>query len=94
MTARISPELGASEILAEQACYRPATQDGLPLLGAVPGIGGVYIATGHNVWGMLNAPATGEALAELIAGNGETTIDLRPFNPGRMAAIAPEVVLA
>ena len=94
MTARISPELGASEILAAQACYRPATQDGLPLLGAVPGLDGVYIATGHNVWGMLNAPATGEALAELIAGNGETTIDLRPFNPGRMAAIAPEVVLA
>lgn len=91
MTARISPGLGAARILAEQACYRPATQDGLPLLGAVPGIAGAYVATGHNVWGMLNAPATGEAMAELIAGD-ETTVDLRPFDPGRMAALDPGAV--
>ena len=92
MTRRISRELGASEILAEQACYRPATQDGLPLIGAVSGPTGAYIATGHNVWGMLNAPATGEALTELILGDGETTVDLRPFDPGRMAALAPDDV--
>ena len=92
MTRRISPELGSSEILAEQACYRPATQDGLPLIGAVSGPTGAYIATGHNVWGMLNAPATGEALTELILGDGETTVDLRPFDPGRMAALAPDDV--
>ncbi len=94
MTARISPELGASEILAEQACYRPTTQDGLPLLGTAPGIAGAYVATGHNVWGMLNAPATGEAMAELIAGNGETTVDLCAFDPGRMAALDPGAVRA
>ena len=89
MTARVSPDLGAAEILAEQACYRPLTQDGLPLIGPVPGIAGAYVATGHNVWGMLNGPATGEAMAELIAGGGETTVDLRPFDPGRMAAHEP-----
>jgi glycine/D-amino acid oxidase-like deaminating enzyme len=38
----------------------------LPLIGAVPGIEGAYVATGHSVWGMLNAPATGEAMSELI----------------------------
>ena len=27
---------------------------------------GAYVATGHSVWGILNAPATGEAMAELI----------------------------
>jgi glycine/D-amino acid oxidase-like deaminating enzyme len=27
---------------------------------------GPRLATGYNVWGILNAPATGEALAELI----------------------------
>jgi hypothetical protein len=31
------------------------TQDGLPLIGRVPQIEGVYVATGHNVWGILNA---------------------------------------
>ena len=64
----------------------------MPLLGAVPDIAGAYIATGHNVWGMLNAPATGEAVAELIAGSSGTTVDLRPFDPGRMDALDPNAI--
>ena len=91
MTARISPDLGAAKILAEQACYRPVTQDGLPLIGPVPGIAGAYVATGHSVWGMLNAPATAEAMAALITGD-DTNIDLRPFDPSRMAALEPGAI--
>src|SRR5437773_7643630 len=41
------------------------------LIGRVPGVSGAYIATGHSVWGILNAPATGEAMAELIAERSE-----------------------
>src|SRR5262249_13410331 len=51
----ISPALAAAPIVARQACFRPVTQDGLPLIGAVPGVAGAYVATGHSVWGMLNA---------------------------------------
>src|SRR5258707_3005330 len=47
--------LGAERIIAGQACFRPVTQDGLPLIGRVPQIEGAYVATGHNVWGILNA---------------------------------------
>ena len=54
------------DIVAAQACYRPVMLDGLPVMGAIPGIEGAYIATGHSVWGILNAPASGEALAGLI----------------------------
>jgi hypothetical protein len=61
---RLSPKFRPEKIIARQACFRPVTQDGLPLIGRVPQIEGVYVATGHNVWGILNAPATGEALAE------------------------------
>jgi glycine/D-amino acid oxidase-like deaminating enzyme len=39
------------------------TQDGLPLIGKVVGSEGPDVAIGHNGWGILNAPATGEALA-------------------------------
>src|SRR4029434_5572729 len=66
---RISPALASPRLRADQsaaACFRPVTEDGLPLIGAVPGIEGAYVATGHSVWGMLNAPATGEAMSELI----------------------------
>ncbi|MGY8822907.1 MAG: NAD(P)/FAD-dependent oxidoreductase [Candidatus Latescibacterota bacterium] len=84
MTATFAPELGAAEVLAEQACYRPITTDGMPLIGRVPGIGGAFVATGHSVWGMLNGPATGEALAELIVDGAATTVDITPFNPARL----------
>ena len=47
-----------------------------------------YIATGHSVWGILNAPATGEAVADLIA-DGKSRIDLAPFDPARMAPLDP-----
>ena len=60
MTTQFSPALGEAEVLTEQACYRPVVEDGLPLIGAVPSIDGAYVATAHSVWGMLNAPATGE----------------------------------
>ena len=66
MCGRLSPVLAGARVVASQACYRPVTQDGLPLIGPVPGVKGAYVATGHSVWGILNAPATGEAMAELI----------------------------
>jgi len=50
----------------------------------VPGIDGAYVATGHSVWGMLNAPATGEAMGELIMDGAASRVDLAPFAPGRL----------
>jgi glycine/D-amino acid oxidase-like deaminating enzyme len=85
----ISPVLASAKILARQACYRPVTRDGLPLIGAVPGIAGAYVATGHSVWGILNAPATSEAIAELIVDGVAHTIDLAPFDPGRLPPADP-----
>lgn len=87
--ADLSPALAPCRILARQACYRPITRDGLPLIGGVPGNPGAYIATGHSVWGILNAPATGEAIAELITEGAARTVDLAPFNPGRLPPLDP-----
>jgi glycine/D-amino acid oxidase-like deaminating enzyme len=85
---RLSPAFRPERIIARQACFRPLAQDGLPLIGNVAGSDGLYVATGHNVWGILNAPATGEALAELIAGE-RPRIDLSPFDPARLRPFDP-----
>jgi glycine/D-amino acid oxidase-like deaminating enzyme len=85
----ISPALAAAPIKARQACFRPVTEDGLPLIGAVPGVDGAYVATGHSVWGMLNAPATGEAMSELILDGAARHVDLAPFAPGRLPPLDP-----
>jgi glycine/D-amino acid oxidase-like deaminating enzyme len=89
MCRRLSPMLAEAKVLACQACHRPATQDGLPLIGAVPGLAGAYVATGHSVWGILNAPATGEAMVELIVDGRARTVDLAPFDPARLPSLDP-----
>lgn len=81
---RLSPALSSERIVARQACFRPLTRDYLPLIGRVPRTEGAYVATGHNVWGILNAPATGEAVAELIVDGAARTVDLAPFDPDRL----------
>ena len=86
MTETFAPALADAPIVATQACFRPVTQDGLPLLGPVPGVTNAFVATGHSVWGILNAPASGEAMAELIVDGTSGQVDLRAFNPARLPA--------
>jgi glycine/D-amino acid oxidase-like deaminating enzyme len=94
ISERLSPLFRADKIIAQQACFRPVTQDGLPLIGRVPQSEGLYVATGHNVWGILNAPATGEAMAQLIAEGTTRDIDLAPFDPGRLPPLDPSLLQA
>ena len=86
MTRAFAPGLADTPILTAQACFRPVTQDGLPLLGPVPGVTNALVATGHSVWGILNAPASGEAMADLIVDGATEHVDLRWFDPARLPA--------
>ncbi|KAI4327407.1 hypothetical protein L6164_019873 [Bauhinia variegata] len=74
---------GEAEMKAEQACFLPCTDDGLPVIGEIPGIKGCYVATGHSCWGILNAPATGAAMAELVIDGHSSIVDLKQFSPAR-----------
>lgn len=85
--AALSSRLDGAEVLRVQACYRPICADAMPLLGAVPNVRGAYVATGHNCWGMLNAPASGRAMAELLCDGASSTVDLSPFDPARLDAV-------
>jgi glycine/D-amino acid oxidase-like deaminating enzyme len=80
----LSTVLGQGEVVRRQACYRPICADALPIMGKVPGVSGAYVATGHNCWGMLNAPASGLAMAELITEGKAKVVDLKPFAPERL----------
>jgi glycine/D-amino acid oxidase-like deaminating enzyme len=92
MCRDISPLLREANISARQACYRPVTADGLPLIGAVRDTPGAFVATGHSVWGILNAPATGEAMAELILDGEAKTVDLKAFDPARARPLDPALL--
>jgi glycine/D-amino acid oxidase-like deaminating enzyme len=81
-----SSALGAGEVVARTACYRPLTVDGVPLIGPVPGSPGAYLATGHASWGILNSPATGRMISEMILDGESRSLDAAPFALGRLPA--------
>jgi D-amino-acid dehydrogenase len=68
--------------LTTWAGLRPATPDGLPLIGEVPGRPGLYVAAGHGMLGVTLAPATAALLAPLVL-HGRAAPELAPFDPGR-----------
>lgn len=73
----------------DQACMRPCASDALPLLGEVPGVSGLYLATGHNCWGILWGPVTGLAMSELLGEGKASAINLAPFTPARFMKKRP-----
>eukprot|EP00803_Ostreobium_quekettii_P006425 evm.model.scf_162EXC.4 EVM.evm.TU.scf_162EXC.4 scf_162EXC:33665-36365(+) len=80
--AAISSTLEQAPVTKQQACYLPISQDGLPLIGRVPGVEGAFVAAGHSCWGILNGPGTGLLMAELVAGES-TSLDISAFDPAR-----------
>ena len=61
---------------------RPTPADGFPVVGFLPGVAGLYVATMHS--GMTLAAAVGKfAAAEILGEAGEAL--LAPFRPGRSA---------
>ncbi|CAI0428496.1 unnamed protein product [Linum tenue] len=74
---------GEATVKAEQACFLPCTDDSLPVIGEIPGVKGCFVATGHSCWGILNGPATGAAMAELVVDGESSIVDLSRFSPAR-----------
>jgi glycine oxidase len=80
-TALLPPLVDAPQ-LEVWAGLRPATLDGLPLLGALSSHPNHLIATGHYRDGILLAPGTARVMAQLLLGEAPS-IDLSPFAPNR-----------
>ena len=75
------PNLAGAEFVSGRAGVRPATPDGMPVLGPVPGTEGFSIAAGHDAVGIMLSPATAELMAQyLLDGNAAP---LEPFSLSR-----------
>jgi len=62
---RLIPALTADQLIEARVGLRPATPDGLPVIGRDPEIPGLLHASGHYRNGVLLAPITGRLIAEL-----------------------------
>ncbi|MDP6496682.1 MAG: glycine oxidase ThiO [Dehalococcoidia bacterium] len=75
------PSLAHAEFVSGRAGVRPATPDGMPVLGPVPDVEGLSIAAGHDSVGIMLSPATAEMMAQfLLDGNAAS---LEPFSISR-----------
>lgn len=74
------PELGDTELLSEWCGLRPMSADGLPIVGRVPGVTGLHVATGHGMLGLTLGPVTGSLIADEV---------LSPDTAPRYPALSP-----
>jgi glycine/D-amino acid oxidase-like deaminating enzyme len=87
MLCNAFPWVQGGEVTDQQCCYLPIAPDGAPVMGRLPAVGGAYVCTGHGCWGILNAPATGEAMAALIM-NEKPPVDISALTLARLYAHA------
>ena len=60
--------------------------DSRAVMGAVPGVAGLFVAAGFSGTGFKTAPAVGASMAELILDGRSATVDLAPFGFERIAS--------
>jgi D-amino-acid dehydrogenase len=75
---RVAPGLADFTLHEIRVGLRPATPDGLPILGRVPQLDNVFIATGHGASGLQLGPYSGALAADLALGK-QPELDLAPF---------------
>jgi D-amino-acid dehydrogenase len=81
---RVAPGLAPAEIREIRVGLRPLCADGLPVLGPVPGVGNVFLVTGHGPTGLTLGPYSGKVVADVILGKAPSS-DLSPFAVSRFA---------
>lgn len=87
------PALGSVPIVRTWTGFRPATPDHLPIIGPLPGAPGLWLATGHEGFGIATALGTARLLVDQWLGR-QPIIDPRPFHAERLTAPGPATVVA
>ncbi|MCP9483440.1 FAD-dependent oxidoreductase [Shimia sp. CNT1-13L.2] len=81
LAKRISPKL-KTEARTTWSGQRPSFPDSLPAIGEIPGFPNLITAFGHSHYGLMQAPKTGQLVAELVSG-ARPNIDMNIYSPTR-----------
>ncbi|KAL0263509.1 hypothetical protein SLS55_002489 [Diplodia seriata] len=75
------------DVVVRQACYKPQIrrhgegEEVGPMVGAVPGVRGCWLATGHDEWGVSNAAGTGLVVSEMVFEGEARSADCGALDP-------------
>jgi len=81
---RFLPELDSEEMSKGKVWvgFRPASPDGLPVIGRLKNAPEVVVATGHGMTGVTLGPVTGRLVADIMSGT-DPVVDPGPVDPSR-----------
>ena len=83
--AALVPALGDLGVTGAWSGVRPTSPDGLPLIGWVPGIEGLFVAGGHGGQGVTLGAGSARLAAQMLLGV-EPFTDPALYDPGRFVA--------
>jgi glycine oxidase len=84
------PALADAPLRRAWAGLRPASADGLPVIGPWPGLPGLVVATGHFRSGILLTPITARIVRDWIV-EGRSELPGAAFLPDRLLRLGPPV---
>jgi glycine/D-amino acid oxidase-like deaminating enzyme len=87
---RLFPALGSAPIRHFVNGPESFTPDGLPMIGRIPGIEGLFVATAMNSAGVTWSAMVGEVVASLVA-ERQSRFDVSPFDPYRFGEAAEDL---
>jgi sarcosine oxidase subunit beta len=83
------PKLSQAEVMRGVTGVYDMTPDSRPLLGEIPGVGGLYVCAGFSGMGFKISPAIGLVMSELLLDGEAKTVDISAFRPNRFAENQP-----
>ncbi|HNU07572.1 MAG TPA: FAD-dependent oxidoreductase, partial [Pyrinomonadaceae bacterium] len=78
----IAPSISGLKIAEEISGLRPKAADALPVIGGFPHVENLIVASGHYRNGILLAPITADAVADIVVGNRVSSL-IRSFGVDR-----------
>ena len=86
----MAPGLEDAEVERQWMGFRPGSPDGLPYMGPVPGMPGLWVASGHYRNGVALAPVTARIMSDWILGR-PPELDVSAFRVDRESSASAEL---
>ena len=83
------PKLAGAEVMRGVTGVYDMTPDSRPLLGEIPGIGGLYVCAGFSGMGFKISPAVGLVMSELVLDGKGKSVNISAFRPNRFVENQP-----
>ena len=83
------PKLEGAEVMRGVTGVYDMTPDSRPLLGAIPGVNGLYVCAGFSGMGFKISPAIGLVMSEFVLDGQSNAVHIHAFRPSRFAEGQP-----